>query len=205
MPAGRPRAFDVDDAIDVALDLFWHRGYRATTTRDLEARLGVTQSSLYQAFGSKSRLLDRAVDRYVDLVDRELLRPLADDPGGVAALDRFFVRLGEWHAEGGRGCLIGRLLCEAPPPGPAAPRLEVYRVRLRSALAAALRRAADLGEIPAESVDRRADLLVGAVLGLNLAHQGGLGETHGALVEAVRSELASWRRGAEEVVSEPLG
>lgn len=196
MPAGRPRAFDVDAALDAALDLFWHRGYRATTTRDLEARLGVTQSSLYQAFGSKSQLLDRAVDRYVDLLDRELLAPLADDPGGIAALDRFFARLGEWHAEGGRGCLIGRLLCETEPPAAVAPRLEDYRVRLRAGLAAALTRAAALGEIAADSVGRRADLLVGIVLGLNLAHQAGLGETHGALVGAVRAELASWRRPA---------
>jgi TetR/AcrR family transcriptional repressor of nem operon len=194
MPAGRPRAFDVDDAVAGALDLFWQRGYRATTTRDLEARLGVAQSSLYHAFGSKSQLLGRALDRYVELLDRELLRPLAEDPEGIAALDRFFVRLGAWHAEGGRGCLIGRLLCEAPAPGPAAPRLAAYRVRLRAALAAALRRAADLGEIPGEGVDRRADLLVGAVLGLNLAHQSGLGETHTALVEAVRAELGAWRR-----------
>ena len=82
---GRPRTFDTDRVLDDAMDLFWRRGYRSTTTRDLEASLGVTQSSLYHAFGSKAQLLDRALARYQTRLDHELLGPLRTQrrrPGG---------------------------------------------------------------------------------------------------------------------------
>ena len=50
--AGRPRSFDEQDIVDRALNLFWAYGGANTTTRMLERELGITQSSIYNAFGS---------------------------------------------------------------------------------------------------------------------------------------------------------
>src|SRR5580704_16421773 len=53
----------------VALELFAHRGYRATTMDDIAERAGVTKPLLYQHFSSKRAL-------YLELVDtiaRDLL------------------------------------------------------------------------------------------------------------------------------------
>jgi len=44
--------------------LFWSRGYDAISMADLRAELGITQASLYAAFGSKERLFRDAVDLY---------------------------------------------------------------------------------------------------------------------------------------------
>src|ERR1039457_6132802 len=41
----------------VALDLFWKKGYRSTTTRDVAASLGVQQASLYYHMKNKEDLL----------------------------------------------------------------------------------------------------------------------------------------------------
>lgn len=41
----------------LALDLFWEKGYRKTSTRDLAAALGVQQASLYYYFKNKEELL----------------------------------------------------------------------------------------------------------------------------------------------------
>src|SRR6202790_5620668 len=41
----------------VALDLFWKKGYRSTTTRDVAASLGVRQASLYYHIRTKEDLL----------------------------------------------------------------------------------------------------------------------------------------------------
>lgn len=41
----------------LALELFWEKGYRATSTRDLATRLGVKQASLYYHLKSKDELL----------------------------------------------------------------------------------------------------------------------------------------------------
>src|SRR3954468_1963795 len=60
----RPREFDTDQAVDRAMDLFWSRGYAATSLQDLTAVLGIGSGSLYAAFGSKEQLYARALERY---------------------------------------------------------------------------------------------------------------------------------------------
>lgn len=194
---GRPRAFDADEALDEAMRLFWRRGYRSTTTRDLEAALGINQSSIYSAFGSKAELLDRALARYQVLLDDHLLVPLAEGPDGLAAVDGFLAGLAAWLvADGSRGCLIGRVMGEAGgPEPPAMARIDAYRGRLRSGLATALGRAAADGELDEESIPSRVDLLVGMVLGLNLAVLSGrTPEEVTAIADGARAEVARWRR-----------
>src|SRR3970282_588863 len=64
---GRPRAFDVDQALDRALDVFWRKGYEGATLCDLTAAMGINPPSLYAAFGNKEGLFRKALDRYRDL------------------------------------------------------------------------------------------------------------------------------------------
>jgi AcrR family transcriptional regulator len=61
---GRPREFDRGQALEKAMRLFWSRGYDAISMADLRAELGVTQASLYAAFGSKEQLFQEAVELY---------------------------------------------------------------------------------------------------------------------------------------------
>ncbi len=62
----RPREFDIDIALDRAMEAFWEKGYEATSLDDLCEVTGLSRSSLYATFGSKRKLLLRSVDRYVD-------------------------------------------------------------------------------------------------------------------------------------------
>jgi AcrR family transcriptional regulator len=64
---GRPRAFDMDQALDRALELFWRKGYEGATICDLTAAMGINPPSLYAAFGNKEGLFRKALDRYRDL------------------------------------------------------------------------------------------------------------------------------------------
>ena len=64
MRAGRPREFDIDQALDRAVQLFWRHGYEGTSIADLTEALGITRASLYAAFGSKEALFQRVMDRY---------------------------------------------------------------------------------------------------------------------------------------------
>jgi TetR/AcrR family transcriptional repressor of nem operon len=195
MTTGRPRSFDTDEALEQAMQQFWRRGYHATTTRDLEASLGINQSSLYNAFGSKSELADAAIERYQRRLDERLFQPLIDARDGLAAIDEFFTRIERWLLEDGRGCLMGRLMGEgAARDRRVASRLAIYRDSLAAALAAALTAAAERGEISSRSVDARTDLLVGAVFGLNMAVQANLApDAVRAMAEAARAEVADWR------------
>lgn len=66
MAMGRPREFDVDKALDLALQVFWRKGYEGASMADLTETMGITKPSLYAAFGNKEELFRKALDRYVD-------------------------------------------------------------------------------------------------------------------------------------------
>lgn len=61
----RPREFDEATVLDAAVQCFWARGYEATSVRDLIGGTGITGASLYNAFGDKRALYQRALDHYV--------------------------------------------------------------------------------------------------------------------------------------------
>lgn len=63
---GRPRSFDIDRALDRALQVFWRKGYEGTSLSDLTKAVGVNRPSLYAAFGDKETLFRKALDRYLD-------------------------------------------------------------------------------------------------------------------------------------------
>jgi AcrR family transcriptional regulator len=64
VPTGRPREFDVEQALDRALKVFWRKGYEGSTLPDLTKAMGINRPSLYAAFGSKEELFRKALDRY---------------------------------------------------------------------------------------------------------------------------------------------
>ena len=61
---GRPREFDIDDAIEKATGLFWRNGYEGTSLNDLTTAIGITPPSFYFAFGSKEGLFKKVIERY---------------------------------------------------------------------------------------------------------------------------------------------
>ena len=81
MAMGRPREFDVDKALDLALQVFWRKGYEGASMADLTETMGITKPSLYAAFGNKEELFRKALDRYVDgpggYVQAALAKPTA--------------------------------------------------------------------------------------------------------------------------------
>src|SRR6187431_1516924 len=63
-PRGRPREFDVEEALSAALRVFWEKGYDNASLTDLTEAMGITRPSLYAAFGNKEELFKRALDLY---------------------------------------------------------------------------------------------------------------------------------------------
>ncbi len=65
MAIGRPREFDIERALDQALEVFWRNGYEGASIASLTEAMGINPPSLYAAFGNKEGLFRRALDRYV--------------------------------------------------------------------------------------------------------------------------------------------
>lgn len=71
---GRPREFDIDEALTAALRVFWRRGYESASLSELTEAMGITKPSLYAAFGNKEALFRKALDLY----EREKLGYVAE-------------------------------------------------------------------------------------------------------------------------------
>jgi AcrR family transcriptional regulator len=61
---GRPREFDLDKALDKALEVFWRNGYEGASIAELTTAMAINPPSLYAAFGNKEELFRKALDRY---------------------------------------------------------------------------------------------------------------------------------------------
>jgi AcrR family transcriptional regulator len=77
LPTGRPREFDLDQALDAALNVFWRKGFEGATLPDLTEAMGINRPSLYAAFGNKETLFLRAMDRYSEGPERCMAAALA--------------------------------------------------------------------------------------------------------------------------------
>lgn len=60
----RPRQFDVDEALDRAMHVFWAKGYEGASLNDLLGAMGIARGSLYKAFADKHAIYLAALDRY---------------------------------------------------------------------------------------------------------------------------------------------
>jgi TetR/AcrR family transcriptional repressor of nem operon len=148
----RTKEFDPDTVLQKALELFWERGYEATSMADLVAHLGISRASLYDTFGGKHDLYVRALDWYVQSRDPGLVDMLSQ-PGPVLPAVHALVEA--YVAESlddkrRRGCMVVNAAVELMPrDARAARRVEASWDTLETALASALTRARAQGEIPA--------------------------------------------------------
>src|SRR6266849_7921221 len=87
---GRPRAFDVDEALDQALKVFWRKGYEGTSLPDLTRAMGINRPSLYAAFGNKEALFRKALDRYVE-GPAAYVREALEEPTALGVVERLLI------------------------------------------------------------------------------------------------------------------
>ncbi|MFJ4778219.1 TetR/AcrR family transcriptional regulator [Streptomyces sp. NPDC088762] len=150
----RTKEFDPDAALQSALELFWRRGYEATSMADLVEHLGIGRASIYATFGNKRELYLKALDRYGENRDPALLGELSQ-PGPALPAVRAVVR--RFAAEAGseerrlNGCFVTNTAAElGAHDAAAARRVEASWGHIETLLHSALVRARAQGELPAD-------------------------------------------------------
>ncbi|GAA2256081.1 TetR family transcriptional regulator [Actinomadura sp. NPDC048955] len=153
----RTKEFDPDAALRRALELFWERGYEATSMADLVAHLGIARASVYATFGGKRELYLKALERYLHDTDPKIAEALSQ-PGPVLPAVRALIE--RYAEESARdrprlGCLVVNTAVELAARDAEAARLvESSWNFLEASLTTALTRARAQGELPADKDPR---------------------------------------------------
>jgi len=64
-PMARTKSFNESEALKSAMLLFWQKGFAATSLKDLEQGMGLNPTSIYNTFGNKRELFQKALDCYL--------------------------------------------------------------------------------------------------------------------------------------------
>jgi TetR/AcrR family transcriptional repressor of nem operon len=115
----RPREFDEEAVLDKAVQCFWNLGYEATSVRDLINETGLTGASLYNAFGDKRALYQRALDHYVNCSVAQRIQS-CDALPPRKAIDAFFADIVQRSLSDPqhKGCMLVNAALELAPHDP---------------------------------------------------------------------------------------
>ena len=190
---GRPRAFDVDRALDRALHLFWRKGYEGTSLSGLTRAMGINRPSLYAAFGDKEALFRRALDRYADGPAAHV-RAALDQPTARAVVAHFLRRMADLitNPRNPAGCLNvqGALACNASAE-PIREQLALRRAAGEKALRQRLKRAKAEGDLPRDANPTDLARYVATVAhGMSVQAVGGASRSQ--LRRVVQTVLRAW-------------
>ena len=113
----RPREFDEMTALEAAIECFWQNGYEATSVRDLAEKMGLSAPSLYNAYGDKRALYERALERYLDQSARALIKRLEESLPPKRAVRRFIEEIIRHSVNDPerRGCFLINSALEVAP------------------------------------------------------------------------------------------
>lgn len=174
----RPREFDRSEALDRAMQVFWAKGFAATSTDDLVQAMGIGRQSLYNAFGDKRRLYLEALDAYQQGTVAGHLRRLGAPASPLAGLrDLLLGLIAEDDGLRGLGCMGVGSVGEfgVSDPDVAALRSKAA-APLRARLVERIREGQAAGEIVQQmDAGDAADFVQMTMTGLQLAARGGAG------------------------------
>lgn len=103
----RPKTYERTDVLERAMQLFWLRGYEATSTAELSAAMGINKSTIYTEFGNKQELYEIALEYYLEQVVPTFVGEILEPDAGLEAIRAVFERFGEASGKPGteRGCM----------------------------------------------------------------------------------------------------
>ena len=186
----RLREFDVEEAVEKAMHVFWRDGYAGASLPALLDGMGITRGSLYKAFGSKKALFQLALQRYDDLyVGPAVTRLEASKGDGEARIAAVF-RSGLKAVRDGdrRGCLLCNTAAGTVPDDADIARLAAEQIdKLAQGFLAALRETVAGSTMTPATLKARARALALSYVGLRVMARAG--EEEPVLKSAVKATI----------------
>ena len=173
MTAGRPRRFDEQQALAAAVSVFRERGFKGASIQALSSAMNMGEQSIYNAFGNKEALFNRALDQYC--TDAEQAFDVLSAPGAsLASIEVFFDMILGAMGDGAPSCLIAQTYLAGPVSGVEATRRARHHMqRVEDRFCNAVVRARERGELACDDPRAIARFLTMTLSGLSVMAGGG--------------------------------
>ena len=193
MAMGRPRTFDVDEAVRAALRLFIAKGYEGASSGELASVMGISPPSLHAAFGNKEGLFRRALDAYAGMNGPIIAQACAKQTSR-SAVEAYLCGNADALTDPAKpaGCLLvqGALAC-GDRASPIREELARQRASAEPVLKARFEAARDAGDLPPDTDPTRLARYVAAV-SQGMAVQASGGSTRAELQDVIEAVLDTW-------------
>lgn len=112
----RPQTYNRQDVLEATMQLFWRKGYEATSIKELVEATGLQPGSLYSAFENKRQLFSESLELYFEQLYSEVKLALEADTSAEMRIRNLFdkVLLGYLMSSGRKSCLLLNTLLEIP-------------------------------------------------------------------------------------------
>ncbi len=198
----RPKQFDRDKTLMIAIEVFADHGYEGASTETLLKAMGLNRQSLYDTYGSKRQLYLEALQRYNRENAEQIAHDIAAGPTPLDGLERALVAFVERTVQRpAPSCLGVSAICEfglrdadVLAAGAASHTL------LRDAVSEAIEQAKAAGQVRADSeIGTAADLFLATLTGLKMSARGGLSPERLRKMAHLAIRALAWAHPAEVI------
>lgn len=110
----RPRQYDREEILATTTNLFWEKGYEATSMNEIVAHTKVNKFSIYNEFGGKEELFQACIDYYMLNPSSFVREILSKKPLGLSNIEKFFDhKIRNASSQADKGCLIFNSVMES--------------------------------------------------------------------------------------------
>jgi TetR/AcrR family transcriptional repressor of nem operon len=189
----RPFQFNREETLTKAMNVFWQKGYKATSMKDLIKHTGLKPGSIYNTFGGKHSLFIAALKHYGEVVTSETLKILNSSGSPSQNIKNFFYEIiNRSSGQKNMGCLISNTVVELAPHDQVAAEIvnDILR-QIERAFYNCLKRARELGELSNKTNIKALSLYFASC-------------THGLLVTGKSSATRKQMKGIVDVILSTL-
>ncbi|WP_137904681.1 TetR/AcrR family transcriptional regulator [Chryseobacterium sp. 2VB] len=111
----RNKEFDYTEKLELARNLFWEKGYHATSMHDIVDAMNLNRSSIYDTYGNKHDLFLKCLSNYSDFKENQYYQSLQAKNEGITALENIIRDVVEQTVTDNKACLTVKTIFEIVP------------------------------------------------------------------------------------------
>lgn len=190
---GRPRVFDVDEALEKALNIFWAKGYEGASLADFTDAMRINKPSLYAAFGNKEELFRKSLSKYVSDY-ASFVKESMGEPTAFEVAQGFLLKAADFLTANShpKGCMIVQAAISIGDSSSSVKDLLIQqRINYEKLLTTRFEKAVKDGDLPEDANPKLLAKYL-ATLHQGMSIQATNGATKDQLIEVAEFALEKW-------------